>query len=84
MLPWLGPAVAAAPFAARAAAYTSLWVAHSLLIQALVWAALKLYESRGWTKKNTRDPALPLWRMLWGDVIGYYSWMVGAGVACAW
>ncbi|KAI8471046.1 MAG: hypothetical protein J3K34DRAFT_418377 [Monoraphidium minutum] len=84
MLPWLGPAVAAAPLGWRTLAYTTLWVGHSLLVQSIVALILKVYDTYGLAKKNTRDPALPLWRMLWADVVGYYSWMVGAGLAHAW
>lgn len=84
MLPWLGPDVAAAPFAWRAAAYTSLWVGHWFLVQNLVWAVLTAYQRLGWLKKNTREPALPLWHMLTADVVGYYSWACGAGIVHAW
>jgi hypothetical protein len=84
MLPWLGPSVAAAPFGQRALAYTTAWVAHSLLVQAAVWAVLAFYQSRGILRKNTREPALPAWKMLAADVAGYCSWMAGAGVVQAW
>lgn len=84
MLPWLGPQVAAAPFGWRVAAYTTLWVAHSFLVQTAVWAVLTFYRRLGWVKKNTRDPQLPLWRMLAADVTGYYSWMIGIGLVHAW
>ena len=84
MLPWLGERVASAPFAWRAAAYTTSWVAHWFVVQTVVWAALTLYKRLGWLQKNTRDPALPLWQMLAADVAGYYSWACGAGIVQAW
>lgn len=84
MLPWLGPQVAAAPFAWRAAAYTTLWVAHFMLVEAAVWAMLTVYRRFGWVKKNTRDPQLPFWRMLWSAVVGEYACMIGAGLVHAW
>jgi hypothetical protein len=84
MLPWLGPQVAAAPFETRALAYTSIWVAHSFAVQTAIWLMLSWYKRMGWAKKNTRDPSLPMWRMLWADFLGYYSWMVGAGLVHAW
>ena len=84
MLPWLGPGVAAAPLAWRVFAYTSAWVAHSMIVQTMVWFVLSIYHRYGLAKKNTREPALPMWRMLWADVLGYYSWMIGAGLVQAW
>ena len=84
MLPWLGPGVAAAPLAARAFAYTSAWVAHSVIVQTLVWAILSIYGRYGLATKNTREPSLPLWRMLWADLLGFYSWTAGAGLVQAW
>ncbi|GBF96565.1 diacylglycerol O-acyltransferase 2A [Raphidocelis subcapitata] len=84
MLPWLGPQVAAAPFAWRVAAYTTLWVVHSFLVQTAIWGVLTVWRSLGLAKKNTRDPQLPVLRMLWADFIGYYSWMIGAGLVHAW
>lgn len=84
MLPWLGPAVASWPFSWRVLAYTTAWVGHSFLVQTVVWGILTFYRSVGLAKKNTRDPILPLWRMLAADVAGYYSWMIGAGLVQAW
>jgi hypothetical protein len=84
MLPWLGSTVAAAPLALRTLAYTSSWVAHSLIVQMLVWGVLTVYNRNGLSKKNTREPALPVSRMLLADVFGYYSWMIGAGLVQAW
>lgn len=84
MLPWLGAGVAAAPLLSRTAAYTTLWVGHWLLVQNVIWAVLTAYQRLGWAKKNTREPQLPLWRMLSADVFGYYAWACGAGFAHAW
>ena len=84
MLPWLGPQVAAASFEWRVLAYTSIWVLHSFAVQAAVVGMLTWYKHMGWAKKNTRNPSLPRWKMLLGDVEGYYSWMIGAGIVHAW
>jgi hypothetical protein len=84
MLPWLGEAVHAAPFGARVAAYTGLWVGHQLLTQTVIWGLLTAYNRLGLAKKNTRDPSLPVWRMLYEDLVGYVSWTVGVGVAHAY
>lgn len=84
MIPYLGAEVAALPLAPRALAYTTAWVAHWFVVQTAVWALLKTYERWGWVKKNTRDPALPLWKMLTTDVMGYYGWAWGIGLAHAW
>lgn len=84
MLPWLGARVHAAPFGARVAAYTALSIAHWFAVQALVSLLVLLYIRLGWTKKNTRAPALPLWRMLLEQVAGYASWTIGVGLVQAW
>ena len=84
MIPSLGPTVAALPLAPRAAAYTAAWTAHWFVVQTAVWALLKAYERLGLVKKNTRDPTLPLWRMLAEETKGYVAWAWGIGLVHAW
>lgn len=84
MLPALGPTVAAAPFLVRAFAYTTSWVVHSMIVQTVLHWILLWYERNGWVTKTTRDPQLPFWRMIYHDIVGFYAWLVGAGVVQAW
>jgi hypothetical protein len=54
MLPSLGPAVAAAPFWARATAYTLLWTAYTLGLQFAIEGFGTLLRARGGLAKASR------------------------------
>jgi hypothetical protein len=64
VLPWLGPGVVAAPFAARAVAWTAALVLHQLAVMMVLWGLLKLMERRKMIRKSAPEPKLNTWYMM--------------------
>jgi hypothetical protein len=81
MLPSLGPAVAAWPFAGRAVAYTLLWTCHAMLLQFAVSGLGWLLMRAGVLKKLTKDAQVSRPWMYLVEIQGYASELVGMGLA---
>jgi hypothetical protein len=63
VLPWLGPQVAAAPFAARWGAYVAALSVHHFAVIAVLSVALGFLERVGKIRRSTKQPVESFWRM---------------------
>jgi hypothetical protein len=79
MLPSLGPLVAAAPYLARAAAYTAAWATYGLATQALVDAHVRLLGRVGLRRSAPRRPAAPAARLAAVGWLSYAAYFLGVG-----
>lgn len=80
MIPSLGPTVAAWPLAARAAAYTAVWVAHSFLLQLAIAGIGALALRAKIMKKTTRVPQHKLLDIALADAWGFCGGLAGVGI----
>jgi hypothetical protein len=65
---WLGPQVAAAPFAVRWGAYVAALTAHHLGVIALLGLLLGFAQRIGKVKKNCKEPSVPFMEMVGANV----------------